>query len=176
MSKVPICRKEVTTRHMKNGHETFSEFGPQTTWTEVLPRLWIGGTDDDDVLGYEHEEPVITLAKFDTVITLHAWSNPVDWHVREIRQPFHDAQMADCDLSDLWFVATNAYQDWMNGRRVLVRCLSGLNRSALVVSIVLMWAGYTAEEAITHLRKIRSRYVLCNGEFERWLLALELPD
>ena len=156
----------------KHQQERFADFAPKDLWTQVLPRLWIGGTDDDDILGYEHEEPVITLENFDTVITLHAWSNPADWHVREIRQPFHDGEMSECDLDDLWFIASTAYQDWMNGRRVLVRCLSGLNRSALVISLVLIWAGYEAQQAIEHLRAIRSRYVLCNKEFESWLLDL----
>jgi hypothetical protein len=38
---------------------------------------------------------------------------------------------------------------------------------------VLMSRGYTAEESITYLRQSRSVLVLCNKDYEKWLLDLE---
>jgi hypothetical protein len=154
--------------------ETYADFAPKDTWTQVLPRLWIGATDDDDTLGHELEEPRITLANFDTVISLHAWSNPADWHVREIRQPFHDGDLSEIDVQDLWFVANAVFDDWMNGKRVLVRCLAGLNRSGLIIALVMIMAGYSASDAIGHLRTVRSRNALCNQDFAQWLLGLDV--
>jgi len=154
--------------------ETYADFAPKDTWTQVLPRLWIGATDDDDILGHELEEPRITLADFDTVVSLHAWSNPADWHVREIRQPFHDGEVSDLDIHDLWFLANTAYDDWMNGRRVLIRCLAGLNRSGLVLALVLVMAGYSPEDAIALIRSQRSKNALCNQHFAQWLLELDV--
>jgi hypothetical protein len=154
--------------------ETYADFAPKDTWTQVLPRLWIGATDDDDILGHELEEPRITLANFDTVISLHAWSNPADWHVREIRQPFHDGDLSEIDVQDLWFVANAVFDDWMNGKRVLVRCLAGLNRSGLVIALVMIMAGYSAGDAIAHIRGVRGRNALCNKDFAQWLVELDV--
>jgi hypothetical protein len=39
-----------------------------------------------------------------------------------------------------------------------------------------MQSGYTADEAITLLRDKRSKYVLCNGEFEKFLRTLNETD
>lgn len=142
---------------------------PDVTWTEILPGLWQGGTDDEDTLAHQLDEPVITREHFDTVVTLHAWSNPVDWHVREIRQAYHDGDLTEVDFEDAWFLARQVYAEWKQGRRVLVRCLSGLNRSGLIVGMVLLLDGRTGPEAIALMRERRHRHVLCNPDFERWL-------
>ena len=60
---------------------------PKSLWSEVLPNLWQGGTDDDDI----HDQlatPMITKKDFDFVITAYAWANPVDWFVKELRFGF----------------------------------------------------------------------------------------
>ena len=163
----------IVANYLGEEQERYADFAPKDTWTQVLPRLWIGATDDDDILGKDLDEPRITLEHFDTVVSLHAWSNPADWHVREIRQPFHDGEVSEFDVDDLRFVANAAYDDWMNGRRVLVRCLAGLNRSGLVIALVMMMAGFAANEAIEHLRSRRSKYVLFNQDFAQWLLELD---
>ncbi len=154
----------------------YEDFTPKDLWTEVLPRLWIGGTADNDMIGMPEIEPQITKDSFDTVVTLHAWSNPVDWQVRELRQAFHDGEVADFDVDDLRFLVANVYADWQAGKRILVRCLAGLNRSALVVTLVMIAAGYTANDAIELIRAKRSVWVMHNPEFERWLLALDTSD
>jgi len=151
----------------------YEDFTPKDLWTEVLPRLWIGGTADNDMIGMPEIEPQITKDLFDTVVTLHAWSNPVDWHVRELRQAFHDGDVTDFDEDDLRFLVASVYADWQAGKRILVRCLAGLNRSALVVTLVLIAAGYSAIDAIELIREKRSRWVMHNPEFERWLLELD---
>lgn len=152
----------------------YASWLPTDVWTEILPRLWQGGTDDHDTLGHASDEPVITREHFDTVVTLHAWSNPVDWHVREIRQAFHDGGLEELDVDDLWFLARQVYAEWRLGRRVLVRCLSGLNRSGLVVGMVLLLAGYSNAEAVALMRAKRHEHVLCNPDFEAWLLEADV--
>jgi hypothetical protein len=151
----------------------YEDFTPKDLWNEVLPRLWIGGTADDDVIGKPEIEPQITKDMFDTVVTLHAWSNPADWHVRELRQAFHDGEVTEIDVEDLWFLVNSVYDDWQSGKRVLVRCLAGLNRSGLVLTLVMIMAGYSAIDAIEQIRIKRSEWVLHNPDFERWLLELD---
>ena len=147
----------------------YAGYLPQDMWSQILPGLWQGGTDDQDTLAYQVTDPVITREHFDTVVTLHAFSNPVDWHVREIRQCFHDGDLDEVDFEDAWFLARQVYAEWKHGRRVLVRCLSGLNRSGLIIGMVLLLDGMSGDQAIDLMRAKRHRHVLCNPDFELWL-------
>lgn len=69
--------------------------------------------------------------------------------------------------------------EWINFCKqrgpTLVHCQAGLNRSGLVTALSLVLSGMTPIEAIALLRASRSPAVLCNGTFEKWLLALPLP-
>ncbi len=58
-------------------------------------------------------------------------------------------------------------------KRVLIRCQAGWNRSGLITSLVLMRAGYSAQEAIDLIRERRSHHALCNQTFEQFLLDKE---
>ena len=52
------------------------------------------------------------------------------------------------------------------GRRTLVRCVLGLNRSALVVGLAVReLTGRDGPEVVAHLRAVRSPHVLCNPHF-----------
>ncbi|MBE1532023.1 protein-tyrosine phosphatase family protein [Actinomadura algeriensis] len=56
-----------------------------------------------------------------------------------------------------------------NGRRVLVRCHSGYNRSGLVVAQALVHLGYSVEDAIFLVRFRRSKWALNNSLFVDYL-------
>lgn len=157
---------------------------PRTLWSEVLPNLWQGGTADNDVIRGAYmrtpmgkfdkpQEVAITPADFDVVFTFYQYANPVDWHVREYRYGYYDADMSDFDPEeDLYDFVVLAHKEWKRGKRVLIRCQAGLNRSGLVSALVLIRDGYTADEAIALLRETRSSSVLFNKQFERWLRNL----
>ena len=162
------------TKGKSEGLGTYAELMPKEVWTEVYPNLWIGGTDEDDIVGKPEIEPRITKQDFDTVVTLHAWSNPVDWYVREIRQHFQDGEVTEFNEEDLNFLVELVCYELELGKNVLIRCLSGLNRSGLLTTMVLMRYGYSAEETIAHLREKRSKLVLCNKDYEKWLLDKEM--
>jgi protein-tyrosine phosphatase len=55
----------------------------------------------------------------------------------------------------------------------LVHCQAGLNRSGLISALALIEEGMKAVDAISLLRAKRSRAVLCNQLFEKWLLTRE---
>ena len=147
---------------------------PIDLWSEVLPGLWQGGTDDDDTIWELERGSVaeITKREFDTVITAYGWANPCDWLVKEVRYPFYDGDMNDIDFTEIYQVVGIAHADWKAGKKVLIRCQAGLNRSGLIMALVLMKEGYTADEAITLIREKRSRWALCNRTFEKWLREL----
>lgn len=147
---------------------------PTDLWNEILPNLFQGGTDDEDTIWErKREEPQITKDFFDTVITAYQYANPADWLVKEIRYPFYDSpSMSGIDFKELFQIVRIAHEDWKSGKRVLIRCQAGLNRSGLVMALVLMREGYSAEEAICLIRDKRSQYALFNSTFEKWLLSL----
>jgi hypothetical protein len=148
---------------------------PTEVWNEILPNLFQGGTDDDDTIFERNREGDVRITKedFDTVITAYQYANPADWLVKEIRYPFYDSpNMSGIDFKELFQIVRIAHEDWKSGKRVLIRCQAGLNRSGLVMALVLMREGYSAEEAICLIRDKRSQYALFNSTFEKWLLSL----
>lgn len=144
-------------------------------WSEIIPNLWVGGTDDDDTIEDSanlHIARNITKDDFDAVVTLYAWAQPVDWMVEELRFGFYDSGISHIDMEALHRAATFAVSQIKAGRKVLIRCQAGLNRSGLTAALALVMMGYKPEEAISLLREKRSKYVLINKEFEQFLLTL----
>ena len=144
---------------------------PHALWSEILPGLWQGGTDDYDVIGAPGHSPNrVTDRHFDSVYTLYARANAASWNVKEIRYGFADGDMTDFDPErDLYFAVREAHADWKAGKRVLIRCQAGLNRSGLVMALVLIREGYSPEDAVELIRATRGDIALCNNTFVRWL-------
>jgi hypothetical protein len=145
-------------------------------WSEILPGLWLGGTDDNDTIetGVDTYKPrMITKDDFDTVITLYSWAQPVDWLVEEVRYGFYDSEISHIDFAAVERAADFAYQAWKSGKRVLIRCQAGINRSSLVMAHVLMKDKYKAREAIDLMREKRSKAVLLNRHFVDYLVMSE---
>jgi protein-tyrosine phosphatase len=160
---------------------TREDFVDQPLWSEILPGLWQGGTDDWDVMGYHclpKYEKIARISKrdFDTVITLYAAAKPVDWHVRELRFGMWDSNLSDIELDDLFDIVQMAHTDWLRGKKVLVRCQAGWNRSGLVTALVLIREGYSAAEAIRLIRSKRNPAALCNPDFVEWLCGVNPED
>ena len=57
------------------------------------------------------------------------------------------------------------------GKHVAVNCLSGVNRSGLLIARALVELGYSAEEAIVAVRSARGPMALSNQHFVRFLLV-----
>jgi len=62
----------------------------------------------------------------------------------------------------------------LSGRKIMITCAMGLNRSGLITALTLMH-GYRMRpsEAIKLIRGRRSKDCLCNPMFEQWLLSHE---
>lgn len=149
---------------------------PEELWSEILPGLWQGGTDDDDVIHYGGGRVGITTSDFDFVATMYASAKPVDWFVREMRFGFYDHDMCDFNTADLVDIVTVSHRQWKKGNRVLIRCQAGLNRSGLVMALVLIREGYSPAEAIHLIRTERGNAALCNRTFEEWLLRVDVEQ
>jgi hypothetical protein len=137
--------------------------------SEILPNLWMGGTDYNDRTEFPMVKPFITAKDFDAVYTFYGNANPVDWLVEEYRYAFFDSEQHKLDITKLKRAVLMAYEDWKSGKRVLIRCQAGLNRSGIVTALVLMRSGMTADEAIEYIRTERDSYCLYNKYFTNFL-------
>lgn len=153
----------------------------ENLWDEILPNLWQGGTDDDDEIGTttyvqkfgREDVSFITPDKFDTVVTLYQYANPVGWFVKELRYCVYDWNIEHLDLTELFSAVRFAHAEWKNNKKVLVRCQAGLNRSSLVTALVLIREGYTPEDAVALIREKRNEFCLFNKEFEDFILGFD---
>jgi hypothetical protein len=146
---------------------------PLSLWSELIPnRLWIGGTDDLDVVNVPKKLPNFGEAKmFDVVISLYAHSQPVGWQVKELRYGFGDGPLSPDDDKELDKIADWAYQEFMSEKTIGVRCQLGINRSAYFCGKLLVKLGYQPSEAIALIREKRSPHALNNKHFEEALLV-----
>jgi protein-tyrosine phosphatase len=138
----------------------------------IAPNLFQGGTDDLDVIHL----PVTNNRKrtdlpFDSIVTMYAWARPADWNVQEFRYGVPDASITDIDLARLREAVEFGYSRWKSGDRVLIRCQAGLNRSGLVLALILIKDGHSPETAISMIRTGRGDDALFNTSFTDWLIA-----
>jgi hypothetical protein len=139
-------------------------------YSEVLPGLFQGGTDDGGTVNFA--QPLRYTDSddgFDAIVTLYAWAAPATWGVEERRFGFPDANLNVSLLPRIHALAEWAHDEWKAGRRVLIRCQAGLNRSGLIMALVLMRAGFDADSAIELIRERRSEYALFNRCFVDYL-------
>lgn len=147
-------------------------YEPTSLYSEILERLYMGGTADNDVIHL----PANPYARrddlpFDSIVTMYAWARPADWKVQEYRYGVPDARISDMDLSRLRQAVKWGYKQWKRGDRVLIRCQAGLNRSGLVTALILIKDGMTPEDAIRTIRKNRADIALFNEHYVHWLMT-----
>ncbi len=145
---------------------------PISLYSEILTNLFMGGTDDEDVIHipariYSRREDL----PFDSMVTMYAWARPADWNVQEFRYGVPDASIKDIDLNRLRQAVEFGYERWKQGDRLLVRCQAGLNRSGLVMALILIKDGFTPYQAIDLIRQRRTDIALFNENFANWLLT-----
>lgn len=148
---------------------------PQDLYSEILPGLWQGGTHDFDTLEFPKEYPIWKLQReFDSVATLYAIAHPVGWGVAERRYGFPDSSISEQDIPEIHDIAEWAHREWKAGKKVIIRCQAGLNRSGLIMALVLISEGYDPKDAIDLIRARRSPHALCNADFVRYLESLTI--
>jgi hypothetical protein len=144
---------------------------PTELFAEILPGLFMGGTDDDATVNYPMPLPDLDdLCQFDAVVTLYSFAQPMGWGVEEMRYGFADASVEHFDTDRLLRASKWAFDRWNAGEQVLIRCQAGLNRSGLVTALTLMHAGYQPADAIKQIRQQRSEMALFNNHFVTWLV------
>ena len=141
-------------------------------YSEILPNLWQGGTDDDETI-YRGQKRLPTISdrkEFDVVVTLDTYTLPVGWLVKELRFGFPDGPVDAETYEQVELISDWAFIEWHAGNRVLVRCQAGLNRSGLVTGLILLKSGKKADEVVKLIRSKRGDYALSNDQFLQYLL------
>jgi protein-tyrosine phosphatase len=146
-------------------------YEPNALFNEIATNLFMGGTDDMDVIHFPAKKNDRTDLPFDAIVTMYAFAQPADWNIQEFRYGVPDASMGDIDLGRLKQAVEFGYNRWMAGDRVLVRCQAGLNRSGLVTALILMSTGLDAESAIREIRTNRAEVALFNEDYVAWLMT-----
>ena len=140
-------------------------------YSEILPNLWQGGTAEENWVNQAIPLPSLEDPRhFDTVVTLTTVANPMGYHVKELRFGFPDAELFDEHNLNIEQVADWTFQEWKSGNKVLIRCQAGINRSGLIMALVLMRDGLSAKEAIELIRRKRSEFAINNIHFENYLI------
>ncbi|MEV5726475.1 dual specificity protein phosphatase family protein [Streptomyces pharetrae] len=156
---------------------------PDGPWHEVVPGLWMGGHEFRGPGGLEF---AVVRDEFDLVQSLlRLPGHGPDPGVEHQVWPIPDGPLDGTQLAGVIRLAQAACEAVDAGRRVLVRCYHGYNRSGLVVAHALVRRGRSAEEAIRLIRARRSPWALHNELFVeylraglptvRWLEELEEP-
>ncbi|MEU1283026.1 protein phosphatase [Kitasatospora sp. NPDC005856] len=142
--------------------------GPSEPWNEIVPGLWMGGHYFTPPGG--ELELVIVGAEFDLVVSLytHPGHGPAPG-VEHLVQEVPDAPLAHGQLLAVQEAAELTAAAVRRGRRTLVRCHSGYNRSGLVVAQALIGLGHESGEAVRLVRERRSPWALNNPVFVDYL-------
>ncbi|MFF7215105.1 protein phosphatase [Streptomyces sp. NPDC008238] len=144
--------------------------GPDAAWNEVAPALWMGGHDWTDPRGAP--QPAVVADEFDLVVSLftrsgHGPAPGVEHLVAEIP----DGPLTPGQIETVQGMARTVAGAVRDGRRTLVRCHSGYNRSGLVVAQALVEGGLKVTAAVALVRERRSPWALNNGTFVEYLTA-----
>ena len=123
--------------------------------------LYVGGCRDGLQLP-RHIKHVVSLYPWERY-ELHDGADRIEFTMYD----------GDNDTNDPFFLARDKVLEAIKDGPTLIHCQAGLNRSNIVAALVLMAGGTTASDAIHLLRKRRSPAVLCNRDFEEWLMRQE---
>lgn len=130
---------------------------------EVAPKLFVGSRpppgryEDIDTIVLAAEEYQVPIVQFPGTEVLHA---PLDDDPsRSLRED--EIRMA-------LRTADRVARRLRAGRRVLVTCAMGLNRSALVAGLAMLEVyGMKPDEIVSRIRKARGSWALSNPNFEK---------
>jgi len=135
------------------------------TAARVVPGLWQGSAPT----------PGMALP-FDAVVLAACGHQPPGKRIfgpraEVVRVPLTDGGMplSPRDLDRALRAAVWIGKTHESGKRLLVTCEMGWNRSGLLVALALVFEGYSADAAVMLVRQARGRAALGNAHFEAYV-------
>jgi protein-tyrosine phosphatase len=149
---------------------TFPEgtiFSPEFTIIQVgnFGKLYLSADRNDWSVVIEHD--ITVLIDLDGDLDCGIPSNP--GQIIYIYYPIYDEALPN--LSRLHAIAQLAANLCKKGESVLAHCLLGLNRSGLLIGVILTYLGLSGEAALALLRERRPG-ALYNDNFANYLVSL----
>jgi Dual specificity phosphatase, catalytic domain len=135
---------------------------PAESYSEVIPGLFLASAA---------HSPAEMLSMFDVLIDVGGrdrWDGDPDPRYRF--HPLDDVPFI-ADVEMIHTVGERIASLVSEGKHVAVNCLSGVNRSGLLVARALVALGSTPEEAIEAVRTARGPMALSNQGFVRFLMV-----
>jgi protein-tyrosine phosphatase len=141
--------------------------------SEIVPNLFVGSKPSPG----QHEG-------FDTIVLAAMEYQPASElfpGAEVIRVPLDDVPnrpLREDEIADATKVGSRVARRLRAGRRVLVTCRLGLNRSGLIAALAMHEVyGMSADAIIARLRRARGVWALSNPNFERLLrTAIDVRD
>lgn len=150
-------------------------FFAERPWDEIVPNLWVGG--HDYAMGWSRTSTEMLDAEgFQVVVSLYE-----TYHSRPSEGVDHyslvipDGALEEEEIEQVYEMSDIVAISVQEGRKTLVRCQAGLNRSALVAALAMIRMGHDPEGTIDLIRSKRSRYNLVNPTFVKMIKAHTLP-
>lgn len=118
---------------------------------EVGKNLWVGGLPTDARAVDKNFDALVLAAKeFQDVFPVHKYPN-----TKLILAPLNDAKPSAKEQATALKAALEVHDLNKQGKKVLVTCAAGVNRSALIAGLSMVVAGDNAQHAINRIRKHR---------------------
>lgn len=153
---------------------------PNAEYHEILPNLYLGGhvwRDDSGRIRDGRSSSISNDPSWDYVVSAYI-------------EGYSEKTLPQCDMrlvlfddteegldEDTWRRVGSAVDEavarYKQNQKILVRCQAGYNRSGMLMCLILMRLGYTADEAIELARECRGKDVLINKSFERYVRERE---
>ncbi len=139
----------------------------------IQPNLAMGGALLDSSAAFEEFDILVLCAgEWQPHVTLP----DEDRSKRVIRIPYDDSNTAliPSVVRALHAAADELTAEHKAGKRILVTCMAGRNRSGLLTALILMKRfGLPAAEAIQLIKERRGDFALTNNTFTSYLLSLK---
>lgn len=151
---------------------------PDAEYHQILPNLYMGGH-------LWKEDGRYRDGRYSSISGDPSWDYVVSAHIERHEQTYPQCDMRLVIFDDTengldeqtWVRISSAVDEvvsrWKQNQKILVRCQAGYNRSGMLMSLVLMRLGYTADGAIDLIRQRRGKDVLVNQAFERYVRERE---
>lgn len=153
---------------------SYSVQWPKAEYHEILPNLYIGGHlwEEDGRAKDSRHSSVSGDLSWDYVVSAYMSEFETSWpqcDQRLVLFPDTEEGLDDETWARIKSAVDEVVSRWRQGQKVLIRCQAGYNRSGMMMSLVLMRLGYTADKAVHHVRWRRGRSVLVNPVFESYV-------
>lgn len=140
---------------------------------QVAKNLWVGGVPvDHEEVDDNFDALVLAAREFQDVFPAHKFPGTV-----VIYAPIPDGKLTNAEKAIALRAAIQVYELNRDGRRVLVTCAQGVNRSALIAALAMIIGGWSVRKAVENIRKYRKPVTgskpLFNPYFVDFLKALE---